>query len=69
MSSKKYALSVVEDEPIRPMFRAPEKAAEQCEPCQKQMIVVADYSQYMCPDCGNVIFLDLGGGDHPDRAA
>ncbi|HEX4923550.1 MAG TPA: hypothetical protein VFV50_05670 [Bdellovibrionales bacterium] len=54
---------------MRPLYRAPEKTTEVCRVCQTQMIVVADYSQVMCPDCGNVVVLNLGGGDHPDRAA
>jgi hypothetical protein len=69
MSSKKFTLSVLESEPPRPQYRQPDKGPAKCQICQTQLIVVSDYSQFICPDCGKVVSLNRGGDDHPDRAA
>jgi hypothetical protein len=70
MSSKKFMLTLLDDEAQRPLFRSPDKANDICQICQAQMIVVSDYSEFMCPECGKVLSLNRGGGgDHPDRAA
>ena len=69
MVSKKFVLTVVEPEKIKPLYREPERSPETCKVCQIQLIVVADYSQFICPDCGNVVNINRGGGDHPFSAA